>query len=440
MKVLTAVPVVICLLGGVALPQVYRPTTLLVPPFSHTLGFYRASKFYLNLYLGPGFHYANPEGIAGAKMKEHDNPKTSSDDHQLTMFAVNSANGQIIYNVEFKRLSIFGKNGSGESEFNSPRGITVNSNGDVYIADYGNNRVVRLKYKNGELRFVAILGEPLNRPFGVCLDSHGRLYVTDTENSRVVVFDSLGTRIGDWREGLSRPRGIAVLDKDDPHNSAGDEFVVVVDSDNSRIQKFSLSGKPLAGTSTRDIGLDEAHFGYCALDRHGNAWVTDQYNNQIHKFDKDLRYIISLGREGTDEDEFISPRGIAIGRKYGQVFISEAEGGQYYWIGIDGYIVGCFPPAFSSRQPGTTIDLYLTEQAMVTMWIHNERGELVRTLTPPHYQNPGEALLVWDGRDNKNVLVGKGEYTIRVLVTNTYPGLVKSHSKKEFKTTVRCEG
>ena len=39
-------------------------------------------------------------------------------------------------------IHCFGKSGSGEGEFNSPYGITVDSLGNLYVSDYGNNRLV----------------------------------------------------------------------------------------------------------------------------------------------------------------------------------------------------------------------------------------------------------------------------------------------------------
>ena len=41
-------------------------------------------------------------------------------------------------------IHCFGKRGSGEGEFNRPRGITVDSLGNLYVSDYGNNRLVVL--------------------------------------------------------------------------------------------------------------------------------------------------------------------------------------------------------------------------------------------------------------------------------------------------------
>ncbi|UCC11159.1 MAG: hypothetical protein JSW02_07305, partial [candidate division WOR-3 bacterium] len=86
----------------------YNPQTLTVPPFKHTFGFYRASKYYLQLFLGYGYDYDNPQGIAAVKLKEHDDPKTKRDDDELTAFAVNSDRGQIVYNIGLEAVKVFG--------------------------------------------------------------------------------------------------------------------------------------------------------------------------------------------------------------------------------------------------------------------------------------------------------------------------------------------
>lgn len=413
----------------------YHPTTLIVPPFKHTMGFYRASRFYIALFLGRGFRFDDPEGLACVKLKELDNPKTTRDDDQLTLFGVNSGASQILYNVGFSKLVEYGKPGSKEGEFLHPHGIAVNPDGDIFVADTDNNRIVKLHYHNGKLEWIKSLGG-FSHPMDVALDSKNNLYVTDAENSQIVVLDSSLIVKAVFRENLIHPSGIAVIDKDSKYNNNKDDFIVVVDLGNTRLQKLTTSGKPIASVTARDIGLSSAFFTYVAIDRNGNIYVTDKINDQIHKFDRNLSYIISLGREGTQAGEFISPRGIAIGRRYGQVFIAEAEGGQYYWIGMDGYVIGCFPEKFTRERPGTTLDLYLTEQAIVKLDIYDEENNLVRSFVPPHNQPPGEVLIVWDGRDNNNNIVPPGEYTIRISIKNTY--VTKRYSKKELLAKVRC--
>ena len=91
---------------------------------------------------------------------------TSTGEHILTFSSYGSNPGQItnptsiivdnnlLYVCEYgnHRISIFdtngcfihcfGKRGSGEGEFNRPCGITVDSLGNLYVSDYGNNRLV----------------------------------------------------------------------------------------------------------------------------------------------------------------------------------------------------------------------------------------------------------------------------------------------------------
>lgn len=410
-------------------------TTLIVPPFRHTLGFHRASRFYLTLYLGKDFRYDNPQGLACVKLLEHDDPRTSRDDIQLTLFAVNSGASQIVYNVGLKAIRVYGRRGSGEGEFLDPHGIAATPDGEVFIADTGNDRVVRLRYRKGELSWESTI-EGLNRPYGVAVDSKKGLWVTEWGGDAVAVFDSTGRLVQRIKGELVRPTGIAVLDPDAEYNERGEDCIVVIDLDGTRIQKFTRTGSLLSAVTGRLCGMGRTKFAYLAMDRHGNVWVTDELNHQIHKFDADLRYIVSFGRMGSGDGEFISPRGIGIGRKYGQVFIAEAEGGQYYWIGMDGYAIGCFPPEFDASRPGATISFYLTEQARVEIDIFDQEGRLIRSLAPPHRQPIGEVLVVWDGRDDQGSMVRPGRYEVKIRISNTYS--TRRYSRKELETWVSC--
>lgn len=415
------------------------PTTLLIPPFRHTLGIHRASKFFINMFLGPNFQINDPEGIVAVRMKEGDNPNTATDDHLLTIFAVNSGTGQIVYNRGLTKVSVFGKTGDSINEFFRPKGIAANSDGEIYVADMGNNRVVKLLYRAGELTWDRVFADSLNQPFGVAIDSKKRVYVTvhGQNPSPIIVFDSLGNILYQWQLDLINPTAVAVIDKDDLWNFFKEDFLVVIDKGNKRISKCNLSGRLLNRVWARTLGFAEADFAYLAIDYYANIYVTDRLNHQIHKFDRNLNYLISFGREGTGDNEFYSPRGITIWRRFGQVFVTEAEGGQYYWLGLDGYLVGCFPEKFTLAKPGTTIAIYLTELAQVLVSIYDESGKLIRQLTPEHLQKAGEILIVWDGRDNNSKIVMPGTYRIKLEIRPTYSA-PKRHFKKELEAFVQC--
>ena len=423
------------------------PTTLLVPPFSHTLGFNRIGRLYISMYLGRGFKLDDPEGMCGAKMVEEDDPTTSSDDHILTLFAVNSGTSQIVYNVKLIEPRIYGSPGNDTGHFNHPHGICCNKYGTVYVADTRNDRVVRLKYQNTHLNWVGLIPDDevratdekarLKAPRDVAMDSHGRVYVADSANNRIVVFDSLGSLVTTWTGDLEGPTGICVLDPGADFNELGVNAAVVIDRGGTRISQFSLDdGEQRRTIDVRRIGLDSAGFAYCAYDRHGNVYVTDRVNSQIHLFDPDLKYIVSFGRQGVEGTTFNSPTGITIWRRFGQVFISDADGGQYYWVGLDAYLIGFYPAEFDSLKPGTTIALYVTEMADITIDIADSSGKLVRSLAPPHQHHPGEVLIVWDGRDNAGKLVTKGEYKVAIVARPTYSQPMRI-LRKELAGTVR---
>ncbi len=84
-------------------------------------------------------------------------------------------------------------------------GAELDTEGSLWVADGGNNRVLRYPYdsENGEILKVAdlVLGQPdlysnrpgasldrLHAPSAVTFDSQGRLYVADTVNDRILVF------------------------------------------------------------------------------------------------------------------------------------------------------------------------------------------------------------------------------------------------------------
>jgi sugar lactone lactonase YvrE len=410
-------------------------STIIVPPFRHSLGFYRASKFYIDLYLGDEFSISDPQGLTGAKMDEENDPTTSNDDHVLTLFGVNSGTSQILYNVKLTNLKVYGKPGSGNGEFNSPYGIAANPRGEVFVADAGNNRIVKLNYSKGMLSYDHAINDSFNYPMGVAVDSKRNLYIADSKNNRILVYDSTETYQYSWSRDLAEPTSISVIDKDDISNYYKEDYLIVIDNDYKRIQKFSLSGKLLAIVDARMIGLSNVKFMYSAIDYNGNIFVTDMINNQIHKFDRSLNYVVSVGRQGTGQVEFAAPRGIFIWKRFGQIFITDDAGGQYYWLATDGFIIGCFPSRLTDLQPQTTIALYLTDLTEINIDIIANPNKLIRTLITKALQKPGEVLIAWDGRDNNGQFVPPGEYSIRVYLRPTYSAQ-KSYFKKELEAKI----
>lgn len=78
---------------------------------------------------------------------------------------------------------------------NSPDDMEVDSNGNIYIADTQNNRIVFLNLKENKATVLNDFIMPdgsvsqLKAPQGICLNNDGNLYICDTGNNRIILTD-----------------------------------------------------------------------------------------------------------------------------------------------------------------------------------------------------------------------------------------------------------
>ena len=90
------------------------------------------------------------------------------------------------YQLDGKFISRIGKSGKEKLEFNLPRGLTFNQNGDLYICDYNNNRVQIL---SKEFVFKDQFGQnSLKKPCDVKL-TRRYIYVLDESNPCLHLFN-----------------------------------------------------------------------------------------------------------------------------------------------------------------------------------------------------------------------------------------------------------
>jgi hypothetical protein len=132
--------------------------------------------------------------------------------------------------------------GSGGGQFGLPRGIAVDNAGNIFVAEFNNNRIQKFD-SDGD--FLLVFGSPgsdngqFNGPSVVAVDDLGNIYVADTGNHRIQKFDSDGNflltfgSLGSDRGQLYFPQDIAV-------DSIGN--IYVADTFNHRIQKFDSDG------------------------------------------------------------------------------------------------------------------------------------------------------------------------------------------------------
>ena len=100
-----------------------------------------------------------------------------------------------------------GTAGSGDGQLNAPRDAATDSAGNVYVADYANDRIAKFGPTGNWIKSWGSSGPAdgqFKRPYGVDVDVDNKIYVADSTNHRVQIFDSSGNHLANY--GTGRPR------------------------------------------------------------------------------------------------------------------------------------------------------------------------------------------------------------------------------------------
>ena len=172
-----------------------------------------------------------------------------------------------------------------------PRGIAVDSQGHVLVADTGNKRII---VYGGDGNFISQLGGQgtdigqFDEPVGLSIDTQGKLYVADTWNQRIQVLTPnadktiYSTSILQW--GISGWSSQSLENK--PYIAVDQQgHLFATDPDSFRVLEFSVSGAFIRGWGESGTGLN--NFGLpsgIAVNSQGQVWVSDSANNRLLRF------------------------------------------------------------------------------------------------------------------------------------------------------------
>jgi len=242
----------------------------------------------------------------------------------------------------------------GAGQFNEPWGIAAGPSGHVYVADTWNHRI-QVFDANGKFlgqwgtgRLVDVGDDPSLRqsnpygfygPRGVAVDRQGNVYVTDTGNERVMVYQvsfgldgsastdfwyqwgSTGPETGQFLE----PVGIAV-------DAAG--RVYVADTWNLRVQVFApgsdgkVDPRPEATIQVTGWESDSReNKPYIAVDPGGRIYFTVPDRSYVAVVNLSGKVLAVWGGYGTDLSSFTLPIGVAVDSA-GKVYVSDSGNGR----------------------------------------------------------------------------------------------------------------
>jgi sugar lactone lactonase YvrE len=242
---------------------------------------------------------------------------------------ISAANGTITTVAGNGTAGFSGDGGAATSaELNLPQGVAVDSAGNLYIADGNNERIRFVSAATGTITTIAGNGTGvfsgdngpattagLSDPMGLVVDSAGNLYIADTGNQRVrfvsATTGTITTIAGNGTQGfsgdggaatsaeLNTPKGVAL-------DSAGNLYIAHA----SAVRKVTAT----TGTITTVAGNGTSSFSGdggaatsatlnnpagVAVDSAGNLYIADTLNQRIRFVSAGTGTIITIAGNGT---------------------------------------------------------------------------------------------------------------------------------------------
>jgi DNA-binding beta-propeller fold protein YncE len=235
----------------------------------------------------------------------HDWPSCIAFDTRTSEFYVCVSNDHLVYIVPGNRTippQGVELGNCTPSKFSTPKGIAVDSVGNVYIASVTCNWV--MKWAPNATTGVVIAGSPmgyagssstlLSGPYGLALDEpNSIIYVVDRENHRIQVFPMNGSGIGITVAG-GNGAGNAANQLESPtivYLSKFNDSIYICDTFNHRIQKWiirgttgvTVAGSP-AGSRGNSAYLFHTPYGIALDPEEKYLYVSDTYNARVQKY------------------------------------------------------------------------------------------------------------------------------------------------------------
>lgn len=273
-------------------------------------------------------------------------------------------------------VTVAGGNGQGaaSNQFDTPTGLYVDGNGNLYVADAHNNRVQ--EWTAGATTGITVAGNGISGPAAselfnpgcVYLDAGGNIYVGDNGNNRVQEFPpgsgaatngvtvAGGNGAGTAANQFSGIDGIFI---------DGSGSLYVADFENHRVQKFppgstgATNGLTVAGGNGAGPAANQFDFpDGLYVDNKGNLYVADQINDRVQEWRPGATSGITVAGgngQGAAGSQLFWPKGIYADGS-GSVYISDSRNNRVQKWTLSSGINTTYVPAVAGTYTAAVTD------------------------------------------------------------------------------------
>ena len=212
------------------------------------------------------------------------------------------------------RIQIFNSDGNFIRSLSSkaldlqvPKGIVFRNSGHIFVGD-NSGRILIIDGRGecvGSFGGLGSLDDKLNDPWGLSVDSDGNVIVADKGSSLIKIFSPDG-------KFLMKIGGQGTL-KSPVHCIQYDKYLIVSDNGEHCIKVFDRNGNFQYMFGKKGEGEGEFNSPSCmAVNKSGHLMVCDECNHRVQIFELNGKFIGKFGTNGSNLGEFKNPESLVI--------------------------------------------------------------------------------------------------------------------------------
>ena len=241
-------------------------------------------------------------------------PDSVAVDSKGNVFVVDQGNNRIQkFFPNGTHMLTFGNTGTGLGQLNFPESIAIDSSDNVWVAELFNDRIQKFNENGSALLTFGGTGSTdgfFMSPIAIAINSTDHVFVADQNNNRIQIFNNLGQHLLSVG-GFADPSAIAINGSSHIFVLDGND-ITIFDDEGTSLKTFTPASTPLIFE--------------IAIDSSDNIYVADAANsaNQVIRYDSNFENPSAFGSTGGGDGEFADtgPTGVAVDSS-GNIYVSD---------------------------------------------------------------------------------------------------------------------